>query len=74
MAKSNTEFPPGPASKVSPKLLRQLATDPIKTLDEFNRKYGDCSFRDRKRPNHWNLFLIRILKWIQVLHSIQKTV
>lgn len=50
MAKANTEFPPGPASKVSPKLLRQLATDPIKTLNEFNRRYGDCPFRDRKRP------------------------
>jgi hypothetical protein len=27
-----------------------LATDPIKTLNEFNRRYGDCPFRDRKRP------------------------
>ena len=41
MAKVSTEFPPGPASKFSPKLLRQLATDPIKTLSEFNQRYGE---------------------------------
>ena len=41
MAKANIEFPPGPSSKFSPKLLRHLATDPIKTLSEFNQKYGE---------------------------------
>lgn len=66
MAKVSTEFPPGPASKFSPKLLCQLATDPIKTLGEFNQRYGEIVHfkigRDHiyliNNPNHIEKILI----------------
>lgn len=45
MPKTVLDFPPGPSSSISPKLLRQLSEDPIKTLSNFAQKiWGDHSF------------------------------
>src|SRR5918912_2977308 len=39
-----TKFPPGPTYKMPGKLLRQFIHDPINTLSDISRKYGDISY------------------------------
>ena len=39
-----TKFPPGPMHKIPGKLLRQFIHDPINTLSDISRKYGDISY------------------------------
>jgi cytochrome P450 len=39
-----TKFPPGPTYKIPGKLLRQFIHDPINTLSNISRKYGDISY------------------------------
>lgn len=43
MAKAVVDFPPGP-SKFSPKLLRQLSREPIKTLSDLVKEYGEIVY------------------------------
>ncbi len=43
MSKTILEFPPGPSSKFSLRLLRQLSKDPIKTLSNFAQSYGEIT-------------------------------
>ena len=38
-----TKFPPGPSHKIPGKLLRQFVRDPINTLSNIAREYGDIS-------------------------------
>lgn len=38
-----TKFPPGPTHKIPGKLLRQFVSDPINTLSNIAREYGDIS-------------------------------
>jgi cytochrome P450 len=38
-----TKFPPGPTHKIPGKLLRQFVRDPINTLSNIAREYGDIS-------------------------------
>jgi cytochrome P450 len=38
-----TRFPPGPAHKIPGKLIRQFVRDPINTLSNIAREYGDIS-------------------------------
>jgi cytochrome P450 len=39
-----TKFPPGPTHKMPGKLLRQFIHDPINTLSNIAREYGDISY------------------------------
>jgi cytochrome P450 len=39
-----TKFPPGPTHKIPGKLLRQFVRDPINTLSNIAREYGDISY------------------------------
>jgi cytochrome P450 len=39
-----TKFPPGPTHKMPGKLLRQFIHDPINTLSDIAREYGDISY------------------------------
>lgn len=43
MANAVADLPPGP-SKFSPKLLRQLSREPIKTLNELVKEYGEIVY------------------------------
>lgn len=43
MAKAVADLPPGP-SKFSPKLLRQLSKEPIKTLSDLVKEYGEIVY------------------------------
>jgi hypothetical protein len=43
MSKAILDFPPGPSSKFSLRLLRQLSKDPIKTLSDFAQSYGEIT-------------------------------
>jgi cytochrome P450 len=43
MAKAVADLPPGP-SKFSPKLLRQLSREPIKTLGDLVKEYGEIVY------------------------------
>jgi cytochrome P450 len=43
MSKAILDFPPGPSSKFSLRLLRQLSKDPIKTLSDFAHSYGEIT-------------------------------
>jgi len=43
MSKTILEFPPGPSSKFSLRLLSQLSKDPIKTLSNFAQSYGEIT-------------------------------
>jgi cytochrome P450 len=40
---ASAKFPPGPAHKIPGKLLRQFVRDPINTLSNIAREYGDIS-------------------------------
>src|ERR671918_660716 len=39
-----TKFPPGPTHKIPGKLLRQFVRDPINTLSNIAREYGDITY------------------------------
>ncbi|MDN5846206.1 MAG: cytochrome P450 [Candidatus Nitrosocosmicus sp.] len=43
MSKAILEFPPGPSSKFSLRLLHQLSKDPIKILSDFVQSYGEIT-------------------------------
>ena len=43
MSNVTIKYPPGPASKIPGKLIRQFLHDPIKTLTSIAQKYGDIS-------------------------------
>ena len=43
MSNETIKYPPGPASKIPGKLIRQFLHDPIKTLTSIAQKYGDIS-------------------------------
>ena len=43
MSKTILEFPPGPSSKFSLRLLHQLSKDQIKTLSNFAQSYGEIT-------------------------------
>jgi cytochrome P450 len=46
MSNVTIKYPPGPASKIPGKLIRQFLHDPIKTLTSIAQKYGDiCHFK-----------------------------
>jgi cytochrome P450 len=40
----NDNFPPGPSSMLPTKILRQFIKDPLKTLTEIAREYGEISY------------------------------
>lgn len=44
MSNVTFKYPPGPASKIPGKLIRQFLHDPIKTLTSIAQKYGDISY------------------------------
>ena len=47
-----TKYPPGPTYKIPGTLLRQFIHDPINTLTNIARKYGDISYFKLGRQQH----------------------
>jgi cytochrome P450 len=41
---NNNEFPPGPSSILPTKILRQFIKDPLRTLTEIAKEYGEISY------------------------------
>ena len=57
-----TKFPPGPTHKIPGKLLRQFVSDPINTLSNIAREYGDTS---HFKLGHEHVYLINNHDYIE---------
>jgi hypothetical protein len=65
-----TKFPPGPTHKIPGKLFRQFVRDPINTLSNIAREYGDISHFKLGREN---VYLINDPDYIEkvLIHKFQ---
>ena len=60
---SSIDYPPGPHSILPNKLLRRFLHDPIKTLMDITRRYGDISHFKFGRQQH--IYLLNNPRYIE---------